>query len=178
MNQNLVKVNKKKLEVLIDLRYSTTNNFTKEKVFLSKECFIHKVAYEHLDLAVQIAKKQNLKIKIFDAYRPVYVQKKLWECLPDPNFIAPPDKGSPHSRGVAIDLTLVNSNNIELDMGTGFDEFSRLSYHGCLDITKEAYQNRLTLLGIMTDAGWDFFRNEWWHYQLFNSKNFPIVNDI
>ena len=98
--------------------------------------------------------------------------------MPDPNFIAPPDKGSPHSRGVAIDITLVNSNNIELDMGTGFDEFSRLSYHGCLDITKEAYQNRLTLLGIMTDAGWDFFRNEWWHYQLFNSKNFPIVDDI
>ena len=61
---------------------------------------------------------------------------------------------------------------------TGFDEFSRLSYHGCLDITKEAYQNRLMLLGIMTDAGWDFFRNEWWHYQLYNSKNFPIVNDI
>ena len=73
-------------------------------MFLSNECYIHKIAYEHLDLAVQIAKKkQNLKIKIFDAYRPVYVQKKLWECLPDPNFIAPPDKGSPHSRGVAID---------------------------------------------------------------------------
>ena len=63
-------------------------------------------------------------------------------------------------------------------MGTGFDEFSRLSYPGCLDITKEAYKNRLMLLGIMTDAGWDFFRNEWWHYQLYNSKNFPIVNDI
>ena len=98
--------------------------------------------------------------------------------MPDPNFIAPPDKGSPHSRGVAVDITLVNSNNIELDMGTGFDEFSRLSYHGCLDITKEAYKNRLILLGIMTDAGWDFFRNEWWHYRLYNSKNFPIVNDI
>ena len=78
MNQNLVKVNKKKLEVLIDLRYSTSKNFTNKKVFLSNECYIHKVAYEHLDLAVQIAKKQNLKIKIFDAYRPVYVQKKLW----------------------------------------------------------------------------------------------------
>ena len=129
-------------------------------------------------MAVEIAKKIGLKLKIFDAYRPVYVQKKLWEGLPDPNFISPPDRGSPHSRGVAVDITLVNSDNIELDMGTGFDEFSRLSYHGCLDISKEAYKNRLILLGIMTDAGWDFFRNEWWHYQLYNSKNFPIVNDI
>ena len=121
---------------------------------------------------------EEILIKIFDAYRPVYVQKKLWEILPDSKFIAPPKKGSPHSRGVAIDLTLVDKKGKELNMGTEFDEFSRLSYHGCLDISKESYENRLLLLGIMTDSGWDFFRNEWWHYQLYNSKNFPIVNDI
>ena len=175
MNQNLVKVNKKKIDVLIDLRYSTKNNFTNEKVYFSDECFIHKIAYEHLDKAVQIAKKQNLLIKIFDAFRPVYVQEKLWSCLPDPNFIAPPLKGSPHSRGVAIDLTLTDLDQNELDMGTGFDEFSRLSYHGCLDISERAYHNRLLLLGIMTDAGWDFFRNEWWHYQLFDTKKYKLV---
>lgn len=178
MNQNLIKVNKKNIDVLIDLRYSTNNNFTKEKVYFSKECYIHKVAYEHLHIAVEIAKKQKLILKIFDAYRPPSVQKKLWECLPDPNFIAPPVKGSPHSRGVALDLTLTDSNKKELDMGTEFDEFSRLSYHGCMDISKQSYQNRLMLLGIMTDAGWDFYRNEWWHYQLFNSKKFPLIDDF
>ena len=97
-----------------------------------------------------------MKLKIFDAYRPVYVQRKLWEYLPDPNFIVPPDKGSPHSRGVAVDITLTDLKGNELDMGTGFDEFSKLSYHGNLDISNAAYQNRLLLLGIMTDAGWDF----------------------
>ena len=60
----------------------------------------------------------------------------MWETLPDPNFIAPPKKGSPHSRGVAIDLTLIK-NGKELDMGTEFDEFSKLSYHGSLDISKQ-----------------------------------------
>ena len=178
MNQNLIKVNKKNIDVLIDLRYSTNNNFTKEKVYFSKECYIHKVAYEHLHIAVEIAKKQQLILKIFDAYRPPSVQRKLWECLPDPNFIAPPVKGSPHSRGVAVDLTLTDINEKELDMGTEFDEFSRLSYHGCMDISKKSYQNRLMLLGIMTDAGWDFYRNEWWHYQLFNSKKFPLIDDF
>ena len=101
----------------------------------------------------------------------------MWEILPDPNFIAPPKKGSPHSRGVAIDLTLLK-NGREVDMGTEFDEFSKLSYHGSLDISKAAYHNRLILLGIMTDSGWDFYRNEWWHYQLFNSKNFQIVENL
>ena len=63
-------------------------------------------------------------------------------------------------------------------MGTGFDEFSKLSYHGNLNISESSYKNRMLLLGIMTDAGWDFFRNEWWHYQLFNSKSYPIIQDI
>ena len=176
MNQNFIKVNQNQLDVDIDLKYASKNNFTGDKVYLSKSCFLHKIAFEHLCIAVDIAKKIGLKIKIFDAYRPTYVQKKLWDTLPDPNFIAPPKKGSPHSRGIAIDLTLVR-NGKELDMGTEFDEFSKLSYHGCLNISKIAYQNRLTLLGIMTDSGWDFYRNEWWHYQLFNSKKFPIIKN-
>ena len=66
----------------------------------------------------------------------------------------------------------------ELEMGTGFDEFSKLSYHGNINISEKSYHNRLLLLGIMIDAGWDFFRNEWWHYQLFNSKSYPIVYDM
>ena len=178
MNHNFIKVNENNLDVLIDLRYACQNNFTKEKVFFSEDCFLHEIAFEHLCKSIEISKKVGLRIKIFDAYRPVYVQQKLWDYLPNPDFIAPPKKGSPHSRGVAIDITLVDKNDKELDMGTDFDEFSKLSYHGNNNISAEAYRNRLTLLGIMTDAGWDFFRNEWWHYQLFKSKNYPIVKDL
>jgi len=178
MKHNLIKVNENNLDVLIDLRYSSNNNFTKKKVFFSNSCYLHEIAFEHLCKAIEISKKIGLKIKIFDAYRPVYVQKKLWEFLPNPEFIAPPKKGSPHSRGVAVDITLVDINGNELDMGTEFDEFSKLSYHGNLNISETSYQNRLLLLGIMIDSGWDFFRNEWWHYQLFNSKTYPIIDDV
>ena len=62
-------------------------------------------------------------------------------------------------------------------MGTDFDEFSMLSFHGTKNISTNAFKNRNLLLGIMSSAGWDFFRNEWWHYQLFNSKNYPILFD-
>ena len=78
---------------------------------------------------------------------------------------------------MAIDLTLTRDGK-DLDMGTEFDEFSPLSYHGNRQISELSFKNRLLLLGIMTDAGWDFFRNEWWHYQLFNSKAYPIIDDI
>ena len=178
MNHDLVEVKESKLNVLIDLKYSSSDNFTKKKILSNQICLIHKIAYEHLELAANIAEKLSFTLKIFDAYRPVFVQNKLWEYYPDPNFIVPPSKGSPHSRGIAIDLTLTNFNGEQLDMGTDFDEFSKLSYHGNLDISEKAYKNRMILLGIMTDAGWDFFRNEWWHYQLFNSKKYPIIDNF
>ena len=75
MNQNFIKVNQNQLDVDIDLRYASKNNFTGNKIYFSESCFLHKIAYEHLCKAVDIAKKIGFKIKIFDAYRPTYVQK-------------------------------------------------------------------------------------------------------
>ena len=178
MNKDLIEIKESEINVLIDLKYSTEDNFTNKVISSNQSCFIHKIAYEHLELAVNIAGKINLKLKIFDAYRPVFVQEKLWDYYPDPNFIVPPSKGSPHSRGVAVDITLTDLGGEQLDMGTDFDEFSKLSYHGSLDISEKAYRNRMILLGSMTDAGWDFFRNEWWHYQLFNSKIYPVIKNF
>jgi D-alanyl-D-alanine dipeptidase len=63
-------------------------------------------------------------------------------------------------------------------MGTEFDHFSPLAFHGNTEISTEAQRNRLVLLGIMTQAGWDFYTNEWWHYQLFKAREYPIVKDF
>jgi D-alanyl-D-alanine dipeptidase len=101
----------------------------------------------------------------------------MWDHTPDPEFLADPRRGSPHSRGVAVDLTLLDGEGRELDMGTGFDAFTPLSHHASLDVSARAQANRYTLLGIMTAAGWDFYRNEWWHYQLFNSRTYPLYSD-
>ncbi len=174
IKQKLINVADQGLDIIIDLRYASSNNFTKKKIYEHSDCLLHFEAFEHLAIACELAKKLNYKIKIFDAFRPVDAQKKLWDILPNPEFISPPDKGSPHSRGVALDITLTQ-NNLELDMGTSFDEFSKLSYHGSKEISDLAYKNRLILLGIMISSGWDFFKNEWWHFQLFESKKYPII---
>lgn len=101
----------------------------------------------------------------------------LWRHTPDPEFLADPRRGSPHSRGAAVDLTMINENGEALDMGTGFDAFTPLSHHGNTEISAEAQRNRHLLMGIMTTAGWDFYRNEWWHYQLFESHRYDVLND-
>ncbi len=113
----------------------------------------------------------------FDALRPVEAQWALWNVNPDPEFLADPRRGSPHSRGAAVDLTLLDAEGRELDMGTGFDAFTPLSHHGRTDIVAAAQHNRFVLMGLMTAAGWDFYRNEWWHYQLFDARRYPLVSD-
>jgi D-alanyl-D-alanine dipeptidase len=164
-------------DVEIDLAYASANNFTGKPIYRRARCYLHADALKALDRAVQLARAQGYRLRIFDAYRPTEAQWVMWNHSPDPEFLADPRRGSPHSRGIAVDLTLLDSAGGELDMGTGFDAFTPLSHHGSLDVSRQAQANRFTLLGIMTAAGWDFYRNEWWHYQLFNSRQYPLYSD-
>lgn len=175
----LKKITSPEFDVEISLLYATAHNFTGKSIYhADAECFLHEKAAAHLQEAIRLAAAIGLRIKIFDAYRPTEAQWKLWEHTPDPDFLADPNRGSPHSRGVAIDLNLIDSQGRELDMGTAFDAFTPLSHHGRTDISAEAQRNRLLLMGIMTTAGWDFYRNEWWHYQLFNSREYKLWSDV
>lgn len=177
LHPDLVVVQPPAFDVIVQIAYATAQNFTGEPVYAQAGAYLHKEAAEKLKTAIHLAAIQGYKIKVFDAYRPTEAQWKLWNHTPDPNFLADPNKGSPHSRGVAVDLTLVDASGAELDMGTEFDAFTPRSHHGNTEISATAQRNRLLLMGIMTTAGWDFYRNEWWHYQLFNSKQYQLLSD-
>jgi D-alanyl-D-alanine dipeptidase len=165
-------------DVELDLRYATGDNLTGKPVYRRPLCFLHPEAAACLQAAIGFAARQGLRLRIFDAYRPPAAQWIFWSHTPDPEFIADPRRGSPHGRGVAVDLTLIGRDGRDLDMGTGFDAFTPLSHHGHPGIPPEAEQNRLLLLGLMTTAGWDFYRNEWWHYQLPNARaRVPLIAD-
>lgn len=174
----LIQIKAPEYHVLFDIAYATEQNFTGKPVYRAAHCYLHENAAAKLQAAITLAAAIGLKLKIFDAFRPSEAQWKLWEHTPDPNFLADPRRGSPHSRGVAIDLTLCTPDGVELDMGTPFDAFTPLSHHGVTEgISAEGVRNRLLLMGMMTDAGWDFYRNEWWHYQLFHARDYPLLSD-
>lgn len=173
----LVEITHETHNVGFELAYATPDNFTGVPVYGRAACYLHQEAEPLLVRAVDLAERQGLGIKIFDAFRPSEAQWVLWDHTPDPEFLADPRRGSPHSRGVAVDLTLVGPDGRDLEMGTPFDTFSPRSHHGDVEVSVEAQQNRYLLLGIMTAAGWDFYRNEWWHYQMFNSRRFPALGD-
>ena len=175
--KDLVKITKENgFDVELDVRYATTNNVTGQKIYDHPISFLHKDAAEALKRAIELAKIQNLRFKLFDTFRPITSQEFLFEKFPDGGFVSNPKTGSvPHCRGVAVDLTLIDANGNELDMGTDFDNFTDLAAHGSTKISALAQKNRYILFGIMMSAGWDFYRREWWHYQLFNARNYPII---
>ena len=175
----LIEIKKPQFDVIFDIIYATDKNVTGKALYSKPNCFLHKDAAHCLLDSINLAKKQNLKIKIYDAFRPLEAQRALWNKFPDPEFVSNPDSGNtPHCRGIAIDMTLVDHNNKELDMGTAFDDFTKKSHHGNTQISKEAQENRLILLDIMTNSNWQYNPNEWWHYQLENPKSYKKLSDL
>jgi D-alanyl-D-alanine dipeptidase len=173
----LVEITETQHGVLIALAYAGPHNLTGAPVYARADCYLNEEAAALLVRAVDLARPLGFRLKIFDALRPSEAQWMLWNAKPDPNFLADPRRGSPHSRGAAIDLTLVEAGGEDLPMGTAFDAFTPLSHHATTGIPLAAQRNRMLLLGLMTAAGWDFYRNEWWHYQLFDPRRFPLLSD-
>jgi len=175
----LIRIAPPRFDLDIALAYATPSNVTGKPIYRpGSDCWLHTDAAERLAHAAALAKPLGLRLYIFDAFRPQAAQWALWNHTPDPEFVADPRRGSPHSRGVAVDLTLFDSQGRALDMGTPFDDFTQASHHADVTVSAEAQRNRLLLLGLMTAAGWDFYRNEWWHYQLFDARaKYPLIED-
>ena len=163
--------------VLLDIRYATADNFTGQPIYHRPVALLHPVAHAALLLAVARARPLGLKLRIFDAFRPVDAQWALWRALPDPVVVADPRSGDGmHPRGVAVDLTLADAlTDAALEMGTGFDAGLPQSAQGSLDLPAEAIRHRALLLGIMVASGWEHIASEWWHYQIPGQAALPSL---
>jgi D-alanyl-D-alanine dipeptidase len=166
-----------KLEnVEISLAYATINNIANKKIYKSHVALLHEDALECLEKASIFAKYLGYKIKIFDAFRPLYAQQALWDVFPSEEFVSHPQTGKRcHCRGIAVDLTLLDDKDVELDMFTGFDSFEKTSHHDHPDVSCVAARNREMLRSIMHRAGFEELQTEWWHYQLPNYEDYPII---
>ncbi len=152
-------------DVLVELKYATTDNFTAQIIYDFDTCWLRYGTVKKL-IAVQDAlKAQGLGLKIWDGFRPVSAQFKLWEVYPDPTFVANPQTGySSHSRGNTVDLTLVDASGAELTMPTDFDSFSALADRDYSDCPAEAAEHALLLQSIMEQQGFQPYFGEWWHF--------------
>lgn len=159
-----------------DLKYATTDNFLKAKVYECAECVVRVKTAKALLAANSELMQKGYKIKFFDCYRPLDVQKKMWAILPGTIYVADPAKGSVHNRGGAVDVTLVTLDGKELDMGTPFDFFGRRAHQDFLELPDQVLANRALLRETMKKHGFEPIQSEWWHYNLTASFQDKVAN--
>ncbi len=173
--------------VQIDIRYATDSNFVKQKMYDCGRCFLRPEAAAAVAKAHQMLKKQGFGgLKMFDCYRPRPFQQRLWDKVPDDRFVTPPAKGSNHTRGAAVDLTIVDKNGQELDMGTPYDFFGKEGFPDYKPTKKEEQEhwakykvreNRDLLRATMDSVGFKPIRTEWWHFDWKNKGSGAVLSD-
>lgn len=163
-------------DFIYDMKYATEDNFLKAKVYDCAECFLRLKTVKALIEANKEFIEKGYKIKLFDCYRPLSIQKKMWKIVSNPKYVADPKKGSIHNRGGAVDITLVDENGVELLMGTKFDHFGIEASHKYTKLSKEILNNRKLLKSVMQKHGFNAFDSEWWHYNLKAGLNEKVSN--
>jgi zinc D-Ala-D-Ala dipeptidase len=168
-----------KTNIIYDLRYATANNFMHRPMYMPKprHTFLRLPAATAL---VQVQTALNSKgygLKIFDAYRPYSVTVSFWELVKDERYVANPSKGSGHNRGLAVDLTIIDlATKKELDMGTGFDNFTDTAHHSFTNLAPGILQNRKLLKETMERHGFTALETEWWHYYWPNDRKYEVLD--
>lgn len=165
--------------IIYDLRYATTNNFMRRLMYPAgtNQTYLRKAAAEALLKVQQELNQSEMGLKVFDAYRPYSVTVKFWELVKDERYVANPKNGSGHNRGTAIDLTVIESKTgKELNMGTGFDNFSDTAHQGFSKLPDAVLKNRLLLKNTMEKYGFKAYSDEWWHYSWPEASKFEILD--
>ena len=180
-NKQMVEIKSLAPGIVYELKYATDKNFMRRNMYPGKTnyTFLRLPAARALARVQKELNEKGMGLKIFDAYRPYSVTEKFWELVLNEKYVADPKKGSGHNRGIAVDLTIIYSHNgKELQMPTGFDNFSDTAHHTFMNIPFEALQNRKILKDVMEKNGFKMFDTEWWHYSWPDEKNYYEAMDI
>lgn len=177
-NKRMIDIKALVPEIVLELRYATTDNFMNRKLYPSiQTTYLRAPAAIALQKLAEELKKKNLTLKIWDGYRPYSVTEAMWEPVKDDRYAADPKLGSGHNRAVAVDLTLIDTNTKkELDMGTGFDNFSDTAHHNFKALPSQVLQNRMLLRSLMEKYGFMALESEWWHYYIPDAKNYELMD--
>lgn len=161
---------------IFEMKYATEDNFLNKKVYDCGECYLRLKTVKSLIEANTEFLTKGYRIKLFDCYRPIDIQKKMWEIVPNADYVADPKKGSIHNRGGAVDITLIDKDGKELEMGTKFDFFGPEASHNFQNLPEKTKQNRAFLKEIMLKHNFKSFDSEWWHYNLSESYKDKLAN--
>ena len=159
--------------IYTELRYASDNNFTHQVIYSFSDAYLRYGTVQKLASAQESLEQAGYSLLIWDAFRPVSAQFKLWEVCPDPAYVANPEKGySSHSRGNTVDITLVTLDGEPVEMPSDFDDFTAMADRDYSDVSEEAAANARLLEETMMAAGFKPYSAEWWHYS--DTTSYPV----
>lgn len=173
-NSQLVELAKVDFSIKQEMVYATPKNFLKQKVYASPKCLLRKSVAESLSRVQHTLKMEGLGLKVWDCYRPLSIQKKMWELKPDARYVSFPATGSKHNRGAAVDVTLVGKDGEEMEMPTSFDDFTERAHRGYRNASKVAQRNSRRLEEVMKKEGFIGLPTEWWHFDHESWEKFSV----
>lgn len=162
--------------IVLDIRYATENNFTHQKLYPIAKCMLRREAAESLRAVQNELHARKLGLKVYDGYRPLSIQRKLWDVVSDERYVANPAKGSRHNRGAAVDLTIIDSLGKEIEMPTPYDDFTDKAHRDYMQLPKTALSNRAILEAVMVKHGFLPMPTEWWHFDFQDWEKFEIMD--
>ncbi len=164
-------------QLVLDIRYATANNFTREKIYSLAKAYARKPVAEALLRAQTEFKKHGVCIKVFDAYRPYSATVTFYEVYRDTTYVASPYRGSRHNRGCAIDMTLIDlKSGKELSMPTEYDSFRKEAWPTTPVSDPVIKKNRDLIILIMSKHGFKVNSSEWWHFDFIGWKKFDVLD--
>lgn len=159
--------------IIVELKYAGEDNFTGNVIYDFTDAYLRYGTIEKLKNVQEEVMQYGYFLKIWDAFRPVSAQFKLWEICPIPKYVANPYGGySSHSKGNTVDITLVNRDGTEIELPTGFDDFSDRADRDYSDCTAEAAGNARYLEEAMQRNGFVPYSGEWWHFE--DEDGYPV----
>ncbi len=162
--------------IIVEIKYATADNFMGEVLYSADICLLRRAVALKLVNVQHRLRKKGYGLKVWDAYRPLSVQKRMWEKVSTPGLVADPLTGSNHNRGAAVDVTLVDLLGNEVEMPTGYDDFSKKSKTNYPFLPDHVLKNRKLLHDEMKAEGFVPIKSEWWHFNDSESKRYQILD--
>lgn len=157
--------------IALDIRYATDKNLTGTVLYDAPRCLLRRAVAERLVKVQARLKKRDLGLKMWDCYRPISVQKRLWQLVKNARYVARPVfrngrpvRGSRHNRGAAVDVTLVDSDQRDVSVPTDHDDFSRRAHSNYKGGSRAGRANARRLRRAMIAEGFTPIASEWWHF--------------
>ena len=177
IHHGLVPLERVRPAALPEARYATRYNFTGAQLYPTPQLWLHRNTARALARVQKDLAKHKLGLKVYDAYRPLSVQQRMWDLIRDERYVSNPAKNrGRHTRGTAVDVTLVDSKGKQLDMPTDFDDFTDKAHADYAGATEAQKRNRTLLARVMSKHGFVPYPFEWWHFDLRSWENYPVLD--